>query len=96
MKKGHQFDGLIPERFRDPGEKTPILNHASCHIATPPMRSLLPLLALLAFIFPSCISVKTEHEIKPIEINVNVRVRVEKELDNFFADLDNEAANLSN
>jgi len=57
---------------------------------------LLPLLALLAITLGSCISVKTEHEVKPIEINVNVHVKVEKELDNFFNDLDSQAADLSN
>lgn len=56
---------------------------------------LLPLPALLAILLASCISVKTEHEVKPIEINVNVRVKVEKELDNFFEDLDSQAADLS-
>ena len=30
--------------------------------------------------------IETRHEIKPIEINVNVRV--ERELDNFFEDID--------
>ena len=43
----------------------------------------------------SCLSVKTEHEVKPIEINVNVHVKVEKELDNFFNDLDSQAADLT-
>ena len=38
---------------------------------------------------------KTEHEVKPIEINVNVRVKVEKELDNFFDDLDSQAAEIA-
>ncbi|MGB0775934.1 MAG: hypothetical protein ACPGUY_08810, partial [Akkermansiaceae bacterium] len=39
--------------------------------------------------FASCAKVKVEPiEVKPIEINVNVRVTVEKELDNFFGDLD--------
>ena len=55
----------------------------------------LPLAALFALTLNSC-TIKTEHEIKPIEINVNVRVQVEKELDNFFSDLDNQAADLSN
>jgi len=37
----------------------------------------------------SCTRVKVDPiEVKPIEINVNVRVTVEKELDNFFGDLD--------
>lgn len=55
----------------------------------------LPLAALLALTLGSCISVKTEHEVKPIEINVNVRVKVEKELDDFFDDLDSKAADLA-
>ena len=39
--------------------------------------------------FSSCVHVKVDPvEIKPIEVNVNVRVKVEKELDNFFGDLD--------
>ena len=39
--------------------------------------------------FSSCARVKVEPiEVKPIEINVNVRVTVQKELDDFFGDLD--------
>ncbi len=56
---------------------------------------LLPLLAFLGISLGSCLSVKTEHEVKPIEINVNVRVKVEKELDDFFGDLDSQAAELN-
>ena len=55
----------------------------------------LTLAALFALTLGSC-TIKTQHEVKPIEINVNVRVQVEKELDNFFGDLDNQAADLSN
>ena len=55
----------------------------------------LPLPAMLAMTLGSCLSVKTEHEVKPIEINVNVHVKVEKELDNFFNDLDSQAADLT-
>lgn len=32
--------------------------------------------------------VKTESEIKPIHITVDVNVHVQKELDNFFGDID--------
>lgn len=36
-----------------------------------------------------CAKVKVEPiEVKPIEINVNVHVKVERELDDFFGDLD--------
>jgi len=46
-----------------------------------------PLLSLTGF--TSCARVTVDPiEVKPIEINVNVRVTVEKELDNFFGDLD--------
>jgi hypothetical protein len=39
--------------------------------------------------FSSCARVKVDPiEVKPIEINVNVRVTVQKELDDFFGDLD--------
>jgi hypothetical protein len=55
----------------------------------------LPIAGLLAVSLPSCISVKTEHEVKPIEINVNVRVKVEQELNNFFDDLDDKKADLA-
>ena len=56
----------------------------------------LPICGLLAVSLPSCISVKTEHEVKPIEININVKVQVEQELDNFFDDLDDKRADLAN
>lgn len=55
----------------------------------------LPVCGLLALSLPSCINVKTEHEVKPIEININVKVQVEKELDNFFEDLDDKRADLA-
>jgi len=50
----------------------------------------IPLLALVSVSgFSSCARVKVEPiEVKPIEINVNVRVTVEKELNDFFGDLD--------
>ncbi len=50
-----------------------------------------PVLAALVSMagFSSCAKVKVEPiEVKPIEINVNVRVTVQKELDDFFGDLD--------
>jgi len=47
--------------------------------------------------FTSCARVKVEPiEVKPIEINVNVRVTVEKELDNFFGDLDAKEKSIAN
>ena len=45
--------------------------------------------ALVMASLSSCAKVTVEPiEVKPIEINVNVRVTVERELDNFFGDLD--------
>lgn len=53
--------------------------------------------ALTVIGFSSCAKVKVEPiEVKPIEINVNVRVTVEKELDNFFGDLDAEEKKIAN
>ena len=36
----------------------------------------------------SCVSVKTEHRIEPIQITMDVNVRLERELEDAFADLD--------
>lgn len=35
-----------------------------------------------------CITVRTEHRVEPIHITVDVNVNVERELDNFFGDID--------
>ena len=51
-----------------------------------PLPALLSAIAALAF--AGCISVKTEHEVKPISIDMKVRVQVDKELDQSFADED--------
>lgn len=64
------------------------------------MKALLPSLLAASFTvlgFTSCAKVKVEPiEVKPIEINVNVRVTVEKELDNFFGDLDAKEKKIAN
>lgn len=48
------------------------------------------LLVPLVFALGGCLSVKTEHEVKPIHItmDVNLNVRVDKALNDFFGDLD--------
>ncbi len=48
------------------------------------------LLVLLTSALGGCLSVKTEHEVKPIHItmDVNLNVRVDKALNDFFGDLD--------
>ena len=50
----------------------------------------LPLLLLaVALLLPAgCFSVKTQHEIKPIHITMDINMKVDRELDNFFGDLD--------
>ena len=45
--------------------------------------------------FSSCAKVTVDPiEVKPIEINVNVRVTVQKELNDFFGDLDQKEKNI--
>ncbi len=57
--------------------------------------SLFSVLALAGF--SNCAKVTVEPiEVKPIEINVNVRVTVERELDNFFGDLDAKEKKIAN
>lgn len=57
--------------------------------------SIFPALAIAGF--TSCARVKVDPiEVKPIEINVNVRVTVERELDNFFGDLDAKEQKIAN
>lgn len=49
----------------------------------------LPALCLLALLAsPACVRVRTE--VEPIDINVNVRLEVDRELDEFFEELDAE------
>ena len=45
------------------------------------------LLASLASMVGGCLSIKTEHEIKPIHITMDVNLKVQKDLENFL-DLD--------
>jgi hypothetical protein len=54
------------------------------------MKRCLLLLLPLAISMPGCMSIKTQHEVKPIHItmDVNVKMTVEKALDDLFGDLD--------
>jgi hypothetical protein len=54
-------------------------------------RFLLPLSLPLALLSGGCLSLKTEHEVKPIHVTVDVNVKVDKALDDFFGDLDQKA-----
>jgi len=58
------------------------------------MTRALLLLLPLAFATSGCITLKTEHEVKPIHItmDVNLNVKVDKALNDFFGDLDQKAA----
>ena len=42
------------------------------------------LLVSVASIVGGCLSIKTEHEIKPIHITMDVNLKVQKELENFL------------
>jgi hypothetical protein len=60
------------------------------------MKTFLPILAaaavLLGFGATACIRTESEIkpiEIKPVEITLNINIRIEKALDDFFGDLDN-------
>ena len=57
------------------------------------MKRLAILLLPLAFVTGGCITLKTEHEVKPIHItmDVNLNVKVDKALNDFFGDLDQKA-----
>lgn len=60
------------------------------------MKSTLPLaLSLTPLFLAGCFNttheVKTEHEIKPIHITVDVNLKVNRELDDFFGDLDEQS-----
>lgn len=51
------------------------------------MSKIFPFLGL-ALLLGGCLSIKTQHEIKPVYITVDVNLKVQKELDNFFGDID--------
>jgi hypothetical protein len=58
-----------------------------------PMNRAFLVLLPVALATGGCVSLKTEHEVKPIHItmDVNVNVKVDKALDDFFGDLDKKA-----
>lgn len=43
-----------------------------------------PLAILLLLMVNGCLSMKTEHEIKPIQITLDINLKVERELENFL------------
>ena len=48
---------------------------------TLPSPSLLPALLVLSGACAGCLAIKTEHEVKPIQITMDVNLKVDKELD---------------
>lgn len=60
------------------------------------MKRALCLVAALPWLLSACVNVKTAPiEVKPIHITVDVNIKIEKELDSFFADLDEKSTTLS-
>jgi hypothetical protein len=43
---------------------------------------------LLTLLGSGCMTVRTEHRIEPIHITLDVNLKVQRELDDFFGDLD--------
>jgi hypothetical protein len=46
------------------------------------------ILGSLVFVSSGCMTVRTEHRIEPIHITLDVNLKVQRELDDFFGDLD--------
>jgi len=53
-------------------------------------RIFLPVVATL-LLATACIRLKHEMTIQPVHITVDVRIRIDRELENFFADIDKAA-----
>lgn len=54
-----------------------------------PKRTFLSLGLLSVLFFPAgCFTIKTEHEVKPIQITVDVNLKVQRELDDLFGEID--------
>jgi len=43
-----------------------------------------PVAILLLLIVNGCLSIKTEHEIKPIQITLDINLKIERELEDFL------------
>lgn len=74
--------------LQDEGDITgTIMKDLTCRSRLHWLNLLLPLLLMASFI--SCVRVKTEPiRIEPIYIEITINHRVQKELDDFFADID--------
>jgi len=49
------------------------------------------LLAALVLLAGGCIKMKHEMTIQPVHITVDIRIKIDRELENFFADIDKAA-----
>jgi len=60
------------------------------------MRRTVLLIFMLALLMPlaGCLRVRTHHTIDPIEINVNVKIEIQRELENYFGDIDAQSATM--
>lgn len=52
------------------------------------MRKILLLLGILVALSAGCIKIKHEMSIKPVFVTVEIHVKIDRELENFFADID--------
>lgn len=48
-------------------------------------------LALVAGLSPGCLSLRTEHDVKPIRITMDVNLRIDRQLDAYLDDIYGEA-----
>ena len=51
------------------------------------------LVAAVVLLFTACIKLKHEMTIQPVHITVDVTIKIDRELENFFADIDKAAVN---
>jgi hypothetical protein len=54
------------------------------------------LLAALVLLASACIKLKHEMTIQPVHITLDIRIKIDRELENFFADIDKAALNTEN
>lgn len=54
-------------------------------------KRILLLVAALGLLANACIKLKHEMTIQPVHITVDIRIKIDRELENFFADIDKAA-----
>ena len=73
------------------------LNPNAAPIARTPARRLSTASAiaiglLLISLLSGCLTIRTEHKVEPIHVTVDVNLKLQRELDDFFSDLDRTSA----